>query len=81
MGRGGVLARCPGDRSGGGLGADARLPLGMYAVAGMYLGRVDDLPIVEWTGRAWLWVALTAWPLVLLAVLHALFTTGGRNRA
>ncbi|MGV9877692.1 hypothetical protein ACWDUG_34495, partial [Streptomyces cellulosae] len=51
----------------------------MYAVAGMYLGRVDDLPIVEWTGRAWLWVALTAWPLVLLAVLHALFTTGGRS--
>lgn len=54
MGRGGVLAPCRGDRSGGGLGADARLPLGMYAVAGMYLGRVDDLPIVEWTGRAWL---------------------------
>lgn len=36
-------------------------PLGMYAVAGMYLGRADSLPIVESIGAAWLWVAAAAW--------------------
>lgn len=36
-------------------------PLGMYAVAGMYLGRADDLPIVAWIGEAWMWVAVVAW--------------------
>ena len=36
-------------------------PLGMYAVAGMYLARADDLPIVAWIGQAWMWVAVTAW--------------------
>lgn len=36
-------------------------PLGMYAVAGMYLGRADSLPIVESIGAAWLWVAVAAW--------------------
>ena len=36
-------------------------PLGMYAVAGMYLGRADDLPIVAWIGQAWMWVAVAAW--------------------
>lgn len=37
------------------------LPLGMYAVAGMYLGRADALPIVERIGAWWLWVAVAAW--------------------
>ena len=37
------------------------LPLGMYAVAGIYLGRADRLPIVEAIGSNWLWVALAAW--------------------
>ncbi|MEV5934067.1 tellurite resistance/C4-dicarboxylate transporter family protein [Streptomyces sp. NPDC052079] len=54
-------------------------PLGMYAVAGIYLGRADHLPIVEWIGRAWLWVALTAWTLVFLAMLHTLLTTRSRE--
>jgi tellurite resistance protein TehA-like permease len=54
-------------------------PLDMYAVAGMYLGRADDLLIVEWIGRAWLRGALTARTLVLLAMLHARFTTGTRG--
>ncbi len=36
-------------------------PLGMYAVAGMYLGRADSLPIVEAIGAAWLWVGAAAW--------------------
>ncbi|WP_185992463.1 tellurite resistance/C4-dicarboxylate transporter family protein [Janibacter cremeus] len=36
-------------------------PLGMYAVAGMYIGRADSLPIVEAIGAAWLWVGAAAW--------------------
>ena len=39
-------------------------PLGMYAVAGIYLGRADRLPVVEAVGTSWFWVALTAWVLV-----------------
>jgi tellurite resistance protein TehA-like permease len=50
-------------------------PLGMYAVAGIYLGRADHLPVVETVGRVELWVAFAAWLLVLLAmVLHVLRT-------
>lgn len=36
-------------------------PLGMYAVAGMYIGRADSLPIVESIGSTWLWVGAAAW--------------------
>ena len=43
-------------------------PLGMYAVAGIYLGRADHLPLVEGVGRAALWVALAAWALVFVAM-------------
>lgn len=39
-------------------------PLGMYSVAGIYLGRADRLPVVEAVGTHWFWVALTAWVLV-----------------
>ena len=35
-------------------------PLGMYAVAGIYLGRADQLPLVAAIGRAELWLALAA---------------------
>jgi tellurite resistance protein TehA-like permease len=50
-------------------------PLGMYAVAGIYLGRADHLPVVEAVGRVELWVAFAAWLLVLLAMaLHVLRT-------
>jgi tellurite resistance protein TehA-like permease len=44
-------------------------PLGMYAVAGIYLGRADDLPVVESVGRLELWVAFVACVLVFLAML------------
>ncbi|UXY32053.1 tellurite resistance/C4-dicarboxylate transporter family protein [Streptomyces sp. HUAS TT20] len=54
-------------------------PLGMYAVAGIYLGHADDLPIVEWIGQTWLYVALTAWTLVFTAMLRALLTRGSRE--
>jgi tellurite resistance protein TehA-like permease len=45
-------------------------PLGMYAVAGIYLGRADDLPVVESIGRAELWVALVAWVAVFVAMVR-----------
>ncbi len=44
-------------------------PLGMYAVAGIYLGRADRLPVVEAVGRSELWVAFTAWAVVSAAML------------
>lgn len=45
-------------------------PLGMYSVAGIYLGRVNALPIVDAVGSAWLWVAVTAWVLTFIAMLR-----------
>ncbi|QCU79325.1 tellurite resistance protein permease [Citricoccus sp. SGAir0253] len=44
-------------------------PLGMYAVAGMYLGRADQLPIVARIGELWTWVALAAWAATSLAMV------------
>ncbi|WP_290703823.1 tellurite resistance/C4-dicarboxylate transporter family protein [Gordonia sp. UBA5067] len=44
-------------------------PLGMYSVAGMYLGRANKLPVVEWIGSAWFWVALTAWVLTAVGMI------------
>ena len=46
-------------------------PLGMYAVAGIYLGRADQLPIVETIGSTWLWVAVTAWVIVFVAMVRS----------
>jgi tellurite resistance protein TehA-like permease len=53
-------------------------PLGMYAVAGIYLGRADRLPIVEWIGSSWLWVALGAWAIVFTAMLRTFVHAGPR---
>lgn len=50
-------------------------PLGMYAVAGIYLGRADHLPVVEAVGRVELWVAFAAGVLVFVAmIVHVLRT-------
>lgn len=50
-------------------------PLGMYGVAGMYLGRADHLPIVAAIGHGETWVALVAWSLTFVAMLaHVLRT-------
>jgi tellurite resistance protein TehA-like permease len=50
-------------------------PLGMYAVAGIYLGRADRLPLVGAIGSIELWVAFTAWALVLVAMVAHLVRT------
>lgn len=50
-------------------------PLGMYAVAGIYLGRADALPIVEWVGGAELWLALGVWATVFVAMARHLYQT------
>ena len=50
-------------------------PLGMYAVAGIYLGRADDLPLVEAVGRSELWVAFAACVLVFAAMVVHLVRT------
>lgn len=44
-------------------------PLGMYAVAGIYLGHADRLPLVTLVGRGGLWVALAAWLVVFVAMI------------
>jgi tellurite resistance protein TehA-like permease len=50
-------------------------PLGMYGVAGHYLGSADHLPIVRVIGENETWVALAAWALTFGAmVVHLLRT-------
>lgn len=50
-------------------------PLGMYAVAGIYLGRADRLPVVGMIGSAELWVAFAVFSLTFVAmVVHLLHT-------
>ncbi len=50
-------------------------PLGMYAVAGIYLGEADALPVVGHIGRAELWVAFAAWLVAAIAMLRHLWLT------
>jgi hypothetical protein len=47
----------------------------MYAVAGIYLGRADHLPVVEAVGRTELWVALTVWLVVFVAMARHVVNT------
>jgi len=50
-------------------------PLGMYAVAGIYLDRANDLPVVGAVGATGLWIAFAAWALTLAAmVMHVVRT-------
>ncbi len=55
-------------------------PLGMYAVAGIYLGRADHLPVVEAVGSAELWVAGAAWVTVFVAMVRNVIGTVLRPR-
>jgi tellurite resistance protein TehA-like permease len=50
-------------------------PVGMYSVAGIYLGRADHLPIVEGVGRVGLWVALAVWLVVFAMMCRHIFWT------
>jgi len=50
-------------------------PLGMYAVAGIYLGDADRLPVVSAVGAGWLWLAFAAWALVLVAMVRHVVVT------
>jgi len=57
-------------------------PLGMYAVAGIYLGRADRLPLVEAIGSWWLWLAVTAWLVVFIAMARNIWSAfGSRDEA
>ena len=47
------------------------LPLGMYAVAGMYLGRADRLPLLSAIGQWFYWVAALAWLTAFVAMTHS----------
>lgn len=62
------------------LGYDATLwsivfPLSMYAVAGIYLGGADRLPLVGAIGGAGLWVAFTVWLVTFAAMAVHLVRT------
>ena len=50
-------------------------PLGMYAVAGIYLGRADHLPIVHAIGRVELWFAFSAWLISGIAMVKHVVST------
>lgn len=55
-------------------------PLGMYAVAGIYIGQANSLPIVEGIGRFWLFVvAFPAWALTFAAMCLNVYRTVLRN--
>jgi tellurite resistance protein TehA-like permease len=56
-------------------------PLGMYAVAGIYLGRADNLPVVTAIGRGELWVAVTAFLATFAGMLWHLWSTLVRPRS
>jgi hypothetical protein len=47
----------------------------MYAVAGIYLGRADNLPLVALIGRTELWLAVAAFLATLAAMLWHLWVT------
>lgn len=60
-------------------------PLGMYSVAGIYLGQANSLPLVGAIGSSWLWLALAAWLATFVAMtvhLHrTIFSAGERTVA
>ncbi|WP_446666762.1 tellurite resistance/C4-dicarboxylate transporter family protein [Flexivirga sp. B27] len=68
------------------LGYDSALwsmvfPLGMYAVASVHLGEVEELPWVEHIGRVELWLAFAIWCVVFVGFLRRIFGTVLTSRA
>lgn len=55
-------------------------PLGMYAVASMHLGQVEELPWVEHIGRVELWLAFAIWCVVSVGFVRHLHRTLLRSR-
>jgi tellurite resistance protein TehA-like permease len=55
-------------------------PLGMYAVAGIYLGQADHLPLVAAIGRTELWLALAAFLVTFAGMLWHLWATLVQSR-
>lgn len=55
-------------------------PVGMYAVAGIYLGQADQLPLVGQIGTVVLWVALAVWLTIFVAMARQPFREGGLFR-
>jgi tellurite resistance protein TehA-like permease len=56
-------------------------PLGMYAVAGIYLDQADDLPVVGSVGSVGLWFAFAAWAATLVGMAVNLVRTVVRQPA
>lgn len=56
-------------------------PLGMFAVASMFLGRVEKLPVIEAFGSAFLAVAALVWALVMIGLVKALVRSLRRESA
>jgi tellurite resistance protein TehA-like permease len=57
-------------------------PLGMYGVAGHYIGRADRLPIVKAIGENETWVALAAWAaLFVVMIAHIVQSFPGIRQA
>ena len=52
-------------------------PLGMYGVGSHYLGQADHLPIVYYIGSVESWIALAAWTITFVLMLHHLIHTLG----
>lgn len=50
-------------------------PVGMYAVASIYLGRSDHVPAIEWIGLHWYWIALTVWAIVFVTMVTSFVRT------
>ncbi|WP_235738784.1 tellurite resistance/C4-dicarboxylate transporter family protein [Nocardioides alcanivorans] len=56
-------------------------PVGMYGVAGIYLGQADHLPVVEHLGHAGMWCAFVIWLVVMVAMLTHLANTVFTSRS
>lgn len=52
-------------------------PLGMYGVGSHYLGQADHLPIVYYIGSVQSWIALGAWVITFVLMVHHLAVTLG----
>jgi tellurite resistance protein TehA-like permease len=55
-------------------------PLGMYAVAALYLGDADRLPVIKAIGAGELWLAVVAWMVVFVAMTGQLLRPVWRDR-